>query len=169
MWRSCHFFCLSINMSFCLLSIPSSLYRHIDRQKDKNYMQLSHTYLLTGTTTEEICKTFLPPIIMKRRCSLGTVYNNCYISLPLAERFDEARFVTRQYVTNCYMPYCEWRRYVTKIFWLHSDAIRGTFCNNSYIPFREWQQYVTNCYIPFQGCTFSTWLWVDRFLSLLYL
>jgi hypothetical protein len=44
---------------------------------------------------------------------------------------DEARYVTtRRYVTNCYIPYHEWRRYVTKMFLLHSVAIRGTLCNN---------------------------------------
>jgi hypothetical protein len=29
---------------------------------------------------------------------------------------DEARYVTRRYVTNCYIPFREWRRYVTIFF-----------------------------------------------------
>jgi hypothetical protein len=62
-------------------------------------------------------------------CTLDLEVFNFREKIPC---FDEARYVTtRRYITNCYMyiPFSEWRRYVTKNFFLHSVAIRGTLCN----------------------------------------
>jgi hypothetical protein len=68
---------------------------------------------------------------MVKRCSPGTVCNNCYIPLPFVER----------YVTICYKAYHEWRRYVTKkILCYIASPFAERYVTISYIPSR--------CYIP---------------------